>query len=113
MKKAIFIISILILPYVIMLCINESVYNTSYVKTIFGYNVKTHNPHSFNKDKCTWSCHHNTSLCEKHHIKHQDIKSIDFIYDGIINLLYTGGSKFYAINNIIFLVFLWPVCLSF
>lgn len=122
MKKVIFIISILLFPYIIMLIVNETVYEKSSTKTIFGYNVTTHNPHSFTKEKCTWSCHHNTSLCEKHHIKHQSIKKIDIIYDKIISLLYTGGSSFYAINNIIFLVLLWPlwmlymfirVCLSF
>jgi len=122
MKNLFFIISILIFPYIIMLIVNQSVYETSYNKTIFGYNIKTHNPHSFSKTKCTWSCHHNTSSCEKYHIKHQSIKEVDFIYDKIIKLLYSGGSKFYAINNIIFLVLLWPlwmlymfirVCLSF
>jgi len=122
MKKVIFIISVLLFPYIIMLIVNETVYMKSFTKTIFGYHVETHNPHNFSKTQCTWSCHHNTSLCEKHHIKHQSIKKIDIIYDKIISLLYTGGSGFYAINNIIFLVLLWPlwmlymfirVCLSF
>ena len=109
MKKFIIIISIIISPYLLMVVVNEYVKTKEYPITFYKFNIITHNDHSFNKYKCTWSCHHQTSLCKKYHINHQEIKKIDFIYNKIIEALYTGGSKFYAINNIIFLVLLWPL----
>ena len=62
------------------------------------------------KDQCTWYCHNNNSFCINSHKKISFHNYIGNLYNDIIALLKKGDYQGnYAINNIIFLVILWPL----
>ncbi len=99
----------LIIPFIIMVGINEIIrpkikeipYNHLGVTAINSANKLTH--------KCTWICHNNTKYCKANHVKF--LKShfyiTDKLYFGVINLLGSTGN--YGLANIVFLVVLIPI----
>lgn len=93
--------------------VNESFRKETYSFEEFNFSVQTINPSQKIKDKCSWACHDSTKYCEEHHIIYKSIKRVDFLYDRIIGFLRSGISTVegfnYGMNNIIFLVTLWPL----
>ena len=72
------------------------------------------NPGKMKKEKCTWYCHNHNSYCGNFHKKISFHQYIGDLYNDIITLLKQGGYQWsYAINNIIFLVILWPLIMFF
>ena len=108
MKKRILYLTMLILPFLIMVMINEFV-KSKMKENGFQYkSVTAINSAKANKEKCTWQCHNNTDFCKTYHVKvlKAHFKYTDPIYFGIINSLKSTGN--YAWANIIFLVILLP-----
>ena len=121
MKKLIVYLSILFLPFLFMIMINEwtrlNTNEAGYTKQWKGaldiQGVTAINSVKKRKDKCTWICHYNTNYCKKNHVKLASpyFDKIDPIYFGIINsLMRTGG---YELANIIFLVIIFPLIMYF
>ena len=117
MKKQVLYWSILILPFLGMIVINEFVrLNTNeegYTKQgKWGLDIEgvtAINTEKKLKDKCTWICHNNTNYCKENHVKLAKpyFDKIDPIYDGIIDSLKSTGD--YGLANIIFLVIILPL----
>ena len=113
MKRLIFVLVIFCSLFLIMVIVNESFSQKTYYKSFKKIQIQTINPSRVINDKCSWACHDSTNYCKDHHIKYNSIKRIDFLYNGIIRFLKSGLSNVegfnYALNNIIFLVVLWPL----
>ena len=115
MKKQALYWSILILPFLVMIMINEFVrLNTNekgYTKGKWGLiqNITAINTADKLKEKCTWICHNDTKYCKNNHVKLAKpyFNKIDPIYFGIINSLKSTG--YYGLANIIFLVIILPL----
>ena len=104
---------LLLLPYLIMILVNETVRPnikekpyTALVITAINSNVRT-------PDKCTWAAHSDTSYCKEHHVKFLKpyYQITDGVYFGIIGLLHSTGN--YGAANIILLVILFPLIMWF
>ena len=115
MKKQALYWSILILPFLVMIMVNEFVrLNTNekgYTKGKRGLiqNITAINTADKLIGKCTWICHNDTNYCKKNHVKLAKpyFNKIDPIYFGIINSLKSTGN--YGLANIIFLVIVLPL----
>ncbi|MFK7772073.1 MAG: hypothetical protein AB8F94_08030 [Saprospiraceae bacterium] len=108
MKKLIKNILLFILPFLIMILINESVRPTIEEKPYKLKGVQTMNSNIVSKNKCSWNCYIDTNYCKKYHVKTVSnyFEYIDPIYEGIIRSLHSTGS--YGLANVIFLVLLLP-----
>ncbi|WP_139856329.1 hypothetical protein [Aequorivita sinensis] len=102
-------IALLLLPYLLMIIINEAyrptIKETPYsLRGITAINSDVRTP-----DKCTWAAHSDTAYCKQNHVKllkdHMDIT--DKIYFGAIGALHSTGN--YGAANVIFLVILFPL----
>lgn len=113
MKKIFLYISILILPVLLLIGVNEFTRKTTTKNKYKKYNIVTVNSGKYNTNKCTWACHNNTDFCKKHHVKllKSHYKYTDGIYFGIIHSLKSTGN--YQLANIIFLVIIIPLALYF
>ena len=113
MKRLIFVLVIFCSLFLIMVIVNESFRQKTYYKSFKKIQIQTINPSRVIIDNCSWACHDSNNYCKDHHIKYNSIKRIDFLYNGIIRFLKSGLSNVegfnYALNNIIFLVVLWPL----
>ena len=109
MKNIIRNIIIIISPFVIMILVNEIVRPTITEKPYSRYGVSAMNSSVQTPEKCTWSCHNNTTYCKQHHTKlmNKYFKYLDPLYFGLINLLASTGN--YGLANIVFLIILWPL----
>jgi hypothetical protein len=99
---------ILLLPFVLMIVINES-FRSSIKERPFHYNgFVTMNSNDRIKNKCTWNCHNRTSYCKDHHLKilKHYTSFTDEIYKGEIKLLKKTGV--YELANIVILVIAIP-----
>jgi len=99
---------ILLLPFVLMIVINES-FRSSIKELPFHYNgFTTMNSDVRIKNKCTWNCHNHTSYCKDHHLKilKHYTSFTDKIYEGEIHLLRSSGV--YELANIVILVIAIP-----
>ncbi len=109
MKKALFYIAPLILPFLVMIIINEN-YSPTVANTTHKYiGVKTQNSNILDRKLCSWACH-NTMICQVQHTsKWPDFieKPMGAIYVGIIRSLRSTGD--YSGANVLFLVILWPL----
>ena len=110
MKKQVLYVSILILPFLGMIMINEFVRANSHEKGFTKYGVTAINSGEGFKHKCSFICHEATkNYCQVHHVKLAKpyVDKIDPIYYGIINsFLSTGG---YRLANLIILVIILPL----
>ena|SRR5690554_1317898 len=102
-------IALLLLPYLLMIIINEAyrptIKETPYsLRGITAINSDVRTP-----DKCSWAAHSDTAYCKQNHVKllmnHMDIT--DKIYFGAIGALHSTGN--YGAANVIFLVILFPL----
>ena len=115
-------ISLLLLPFLIMVVVNE-ISRTFVKEKPWEYKgIHTINSLVYDNNKCTWACHNSTTNhCLK---KHTNIikpgfpffESINEFYWGIINFnskkingKKVSDPRYYAAMNIIFLVLLWPL----
>ena len=126
MKKLYINTLILFSPFLLMVMVNEVVRPTlveapfQYTKSfdLSGLTRKVvgsaMNPGKMKKEECTWYCHNKDSFCVNFHKKISFHQYIDDLYNKIITLLKKGDYQGnYAINNIIFLVILWPLIMFF
>lgn len=92
-----------------MIVVNEMVRPTILEKPYARRNAVGINSAKALKDKCSWSCHNNTSTCQQNHVKYLKpyFNQIDPVYFGIIGGL--KGTGDYVIANIIFLVIFLPL----
>lgn len=102
-------IGLLLLPYVLMIIINEAyrptIKETPYAMggfTAINSNIRT-------PDKCTWAAHSDTNYCKQNHVKFlkNHFQLTDKIYFGAIEALRSTGN--YGAANIVFLVVLFPL----
>lgn len=117
MKKQILYWSILILPFLGMIMINELIRlktnEEGYTKQgKWGLPIQAItaiNSGEPMKDKCTWMCHNNTNYCKDNHVKLAKpyFDKTDLIYFGIIKSLQSTGG--YVSANIIILVIILPL----
>ena len=115
MKKQALYWSILTLPFLVMIMINEFVrLNTNekgYTKGKWGLiqNITAINTADKLKEKCTWICHNDTKYCKNNHVKLAKpyFEKTELIYRGITKSLESTGD--YAFANIIILVIILPL----
>jgi hypothetical protein len=100
---------LLLLPYLVIILINESVRPTIIEKPYQILGLTFINSNLRKPDKCTWVAHNDTNYCKKHHVKYLKnyLEKTDVVYFGIIKLLHSTGN--YGAANIIFLVILFPL----
>ncbi|WP_310991016.1 hypothetical protein [Aequorivita marina] len=100
---------LLLLPYLLMIVINEAYRPTIKEKPYSANGVTAINSDIRMPDKCSWAAHNDTSYCKEHHVKF--LKNYFFITDlmyfGVITALRVTGN--YGAANIIFLVILFPL----
>lgn len=109
MKKKLLYLTILVLPFLSMLVINELVRPTITEKPYTVRGISAMNSLIKTPKKCSWNCHNNTNYCKQHHVVMPKslFLLIDPIYFGIILLLQLTGC--YALANILILVILAPL----
>ena len=121
MKKLSLYLSILFLPFLFMIMINEWVrlntneagYTRQWKGVLDIQGITAINSGKKSLDKCTWICHDQTDYCKENHVKVSTpyFEKIDPIYNGIINSLRATGD--YGLANIIFLVIIFPMIMYF
>lgn len=113
MKKHIRNIAIFILPFLIMVIINELVRVKIKERPYTAHGITAINSVDKVKNKCTWICHNQTNYCKLHHVKFDKKWFVitDNIYFGTIKLLQSTGN--YGLANIIFFVVLFPLIIWF
>ena len=121
MKKLSVYLSILFLPFLFMIMINEwtrlntneAGYTRQWKGVLDIQGITAINSVKKSKDKCTWICHNDTNYCKENHVKLATpyFDKIDPIYFGIINSLRSTGD--YGLANIIFLVIIFPLIMYF
>ena len=100
---------IFIMPFFLMILINEY---SRVEKKGQGYQFKgvsVMNSAEQATKECTWNCHNNTAFCKSNHVKYLKtyFSYIDPIYFGMIKSLKSTGD--YQVANIIFLMIIWPL----
>ena len=113
MKKHIGNITLLILPFIFMIIINEVVRPGIKEKPYSKSGITAINSSGRIADKCTWICHNQTNYCKEHHVTFNKRFFIisDPMYFGVIGLLRSTGN--YGLANIIILVVLIPLLMWF
>lgn len=102
------------LPFLIMVIVNELVRPSLKGKPFQLNGVKAMNPYKPQLDKCSWYCYKKTtSHCKKYHVKFAQpyFNYIDPFYFGIIKSLHSGNS--YQLMNVVFLVILLPLIIFY
>jgi hypothetical protein len=106
-------IGLLILPFLMMVAVNQLYSppkkNTTYSK--FG--IITQNGSKKISTSCTWACHNNTIYCKNNHVKFNKkyFKYTDSLYFGAIKSLKKTNN--YAMANIFLFVVLVPLGIWF
>jgi len=108
-RTAIFVL----LPFVLMIIINESFRLSVKEQPYHKYGFTTINSSDRISNKCTWNCHNNTSYCKEHHVKFlkKSFSKTDQLYYGEIKLLKNTGN--YGLANIAILVIAIPFFLFY
>ena len=109
MKKAIRNTILLLLPFVTILLLNESVRLSTTQSQTKVNGIITINPSQKTKDKCTWACYYDTGYCKENHVKllRNYFQYIDPVYFGVIHSLKSTGN--YSLANVIVLVLVIPI----
>lgn len=99
---------IVLLPFILMIIINESFRFSIKEQPYHKYGFTTINSSNKILGKCTWNCHNNTSYCKAHHVKflRNSFSKTDQLYYGEIKLLRSTGN--YGLANIVILVIFIP-----
>ncbi len=97
-----------LLPFILMIIINESFRFSVKEQPFYKYGFATINSANKLSYKCSWKCHNKTIHCKTHHVKL--LKSYflitDLLYDSEIKLLRSTGN--YGLANIAILVIFIP-----
>jgi hypothetical protein len=111
MKKLLRNISILILPFVMMIIINEAVRPSIKEPPFYNMGLATINSGKKMTEKCTWACHEGTRYCKDHHVKilRPLFSETDTLYFRTIQKLRETGN--YEAANLFFLVLLIPLAI--
>ena len=106
-------IILLLLPYLLMIVVNEAYRPTIKEKPYSAHGITAINSNIRTPKKCTWAAHSDTKYCEQHHVKYlkNQLESTDKIYFGAIGALRSTGN--YGLANIAFLVVLFPLIIWF
>ena len=106
-------ITVLLLPYLIMVGINEYVRPQIKETPYTAFKVSAINSVIRTPAKCSWICHNDTNYCKTQHVKFLKSSAgfTDLLYFGAIGLLQATGN--YGGANIIFLVTLFPLLMWF
>jgi len=110
MRKQVLYWSILILPFLGMIIINELFRANTNEEGFTKYGVTAINSGEGFEYKCSFICHEKTiNYCQVHHVKlpKSYVNKIDPIYYGIINSLHSTGG--YRLANLIILVIILPL----
>lgn len=101
-------VGLLILPFIVMVVVNESIQSSDYIHSNKIYAIKTANSAQYFLSKCSWACHNDTSFCMSNHVTYlkKHLPATNRLYFGAIGLLRTSGN--YALANVIILVFALP-----
>tara|TARA_Y100001933_G_C18939819_1_gene539039 strand:+ start:712 stop:1143 length:432 start_codon:yes stop_codon:yes gene_type:complete len=126
MKHIIKNIIILLLPFTLMILVNELCRPLVKEKPYEYKFITAINSKNEDLNKCTWACHNISNHCTKNHVRRiinpnfPFFEEIDCFYKGIINFNNINTSKIkisqsesYAAMNLIFLVLLWPLLMYF
>jgi hypothetical protein len=113
MKRSIRNLGILVLPFLLMIIVNETVRLRTTNDPYSQLGIIAINSADRNLDNCTWICHNDTGFCKQNHVTYLDsyFQYTDPIYFGAINLLKSTGN--YGLTNIVFLVVLVPLMIWF
>ena len=114
LRRYILYISLFLMPFLLMVIVNESARPALKSKPYKLSGAKAINSSQPLLDKCTWYCYkETTSHCKKNHttFSRPYFKYIDPIYMGMKKLLYSGGN--YQLMNVVFLVFIIPLLIFF
>lgn len=100
---------IVILPFVVMIVINESVGYKTNEKGHTRQGVSAINAANRYPSQCSWACHDDTAYCKSNHVKLAKpyFDQIDSLYFGLIDALQLTGN--YGLANVLFLVVLLPL----
>lgn len=112
MKKVrVFKVSLLVLPFLMMVIINEFVRFHEEVTPYTNFGITMINPLAPDQENCTWICHNQTQYCKDHHVKHLApyFETTDLIYFGVIDHLHQMGN--YAVANLLILVLGFPLAI--
>jgi hypothetical protein len=103
---------LLLLPYLIMVVVNEVsrwqqplAYEYKGGVT-YGVSIPAINPSEGDPDRCTWRCHDDTEYCLRHHVEYAPAEWLKSGYFGIIRLL--AGTGTYGLSNVLLLGAGWP-----
>lgn len=110
MKRGILYLFLFLLPFIIVVTVNESVRPTIKGEGFELKDIKAINTNEPLDDRCTWLCYKETSShCKLNHTTFLKpyFKQIDPIYFGIIKSMQSGGN--YQLMNVIFLVITIPL----
>ncbi|RYY77926.1 MAG: hypothetical protein EOO69_12790 [Moraxellaceae bacterium] len=111
MKSKISKLAPLLLPFLIMIAVNEWCRAHKQEKGYSRFGITAMNSNEVRTDRCTWNCHDNTSYCLEHHVRllKPVLPITNRIYFGNIKLLMMTGA--YGLANILLYVILWPFLL--
>lgn len=106
-------ISLLLLPYVLMIIINESYRPTIKETPYTAHGVTAINSDIRTLEKCSWAAHNDTSYCKQHHVKFlkNHFYITDIMYFKVIDALRSTGN--YGTANIVLLVIIFPLLMWF
>jgi uncharacterized membrane protein len=113
MKKYIRNSLLLIVPFIMMVAVNEIVRPTIKEKPCCPFGTTAINSAEKLKDKCTWACSNQINYCKTHHVRFNKNLFIitNPLFYGVGEWLQATGS--YILANIIFLVVLIPLVIWF
>ncbi|MCO6497518.1 MAG: hypothetical protein J5I50_07635 [Chitinophagaceae bacterium] len=113
MKRFLRNISILVLPFIIMIVVNEVMRPRIKEQPYSAHGITAINSAKYIPEKCSWVCHNDTQYCKEHHVKFLKpyFGTTDFLYFGAIGALAMTGN--YGAANIIVFVILFPLVIWF
>ena len=99
---------IVLLPFVLMIVVNEAFRSSIKERPFHKYGFTTINSDDEIINKCTWNCHNHTDYCQANHVKFlkQSFSKTNQLYYGEIHLLNKTGN--YGLANIVILVIAIP-----
>ena len=112
MKKIFAYISIHLIPFVLMVAVNEWYRGARKEKSFTKY-PGVMNSGQRMRDRCSWACHEATAYCKKNHVKSvkSNFEFTDSLYFGLIGGLRMTGV--YQAANVFFLVLAVPLLIWF
>ncbi len=113
MKRWIRNLILLIIPFLVMVLVNEFTRPRIKENRHNKQGISAINSATKTTTKCSWICHNDTNYCKENHVKilGNYFQYTDPVYFGIIKSLKSTGN--YGLANIVFLVILFPLFMYF